>query len=308
MRNATVSVIIPCFNRAGMIGDAIRSALEQTHPPTEVIVVDDGSTDDSLAVARSFGPQVHTLHQENAGAAAARNTGIAAATGEFVAFLDSDDLWKPSKLERQLALFEARPHLSLVHSLVEWGDGFPPGYGPRAEAAAHYPDDEDGWARLFCSAVMYTPCVMVRGSVLRRTGGFDVDLHYWEDMNLWLRAALHGPVGLVKERLVVLRRGPEPGGRSRVFMLPVYWYRSYSRALAAARPGIPEDEYRRCRDHLREKLDRHMVGAYWDRNPKALRRLCLSAILHGPRRWKALAYLAASILPRRADPSSSRRE
>jgi len=193
-----VSVIIPCFNRAWMIGDAIRSALDQTHPPSEVIVVDDGSTDDSLDVARSFGPRVHSLHQENAGAAAARNTGLAAATGEFVAFLDSDDLWKPVRIERQLELFKTRPHLSVVHSLVEWGEGFPPGYGPRAEATAHYPDHDDDWARLFCSAVMYTSCVMVRRSALRRTGGFDADLYYWEDMNLWLRAALLGPLGLLK--------------------------------------------------------------------------------------------------------------
>ncbi|TVP43879.1 MAG: glycosyltransferase family 2 protein [Gemmatimonadales bacterium] len=300
MKDATISVIIPCYNRAGMIGDAIQSSLDQTHSPSEVIVVDDGSTDDSLAVARSFGPPVRTLHQENAGPAAARNAGIEAASGEFVAFLDSDDLWKPAKLERQIELFEAMPHLAVVHTLVDWGDGFPSGHGPRVEASAHYPDENDDWARLFCSAVMYTPTVMVHRSVLRRTGRFDVDLQYWEDMNLWLRAAIHGPVGLVRERLAILRRGPYPDGRSPLSMLPVYWYRSYARALSVARSTLGSEEYRRCRAHLRDTLDRHMVGAHWDGNPKAVRRLCLPAMRHGPRRLKALAYLVASILPQGA--------
>jgi len=299
MSDLTTSVIIPCYNRAEMLREAIQSALDQTCPPLEVIVVDDGSTDNSAAVAKSFGPPVRTLRQANAGAAAARNAALDVAKGEFVAFLDSDDLWKPEKLEVQLAAFEARPHLSLVHSLVEWGEGFPDGYGTRAEANAHYPDEGDDWTRLFRDAVMYTPCVMARRSVLERAGPFHVDLHYWEDMNLWLRAALHGPVGLVQERLVVLRRRPSADGRSPSPWLPVHWSRAYSRALASARETIGPEEYRRCRSYLREQQNRRMHDAFWDRNLEAMRHLCVPVLRHGPGRWKALAFLALSVLPER---------
>ena len=102
----SVSVVIPCFNNERYVGAAIESVLSQTFPPPEAIVIDDGSTDSSAAVVARF-PSVTLMRQENAGAGAARNAGIARAVGEFIALLDADDLWAPTKLEVQVAALAA---------------------------------------------------------------------------------------------------------------------------------------------------------------------------------------------------------
>jgi hypothetical protein len=115
----TVSVVIPTFNSARYLREAIRSVLEQTHRVLELIVVDDGSTDTSVATASRFGAPVRVLRRAHAGIGASRNVGIAEAQGEFVALLDADDVWEPSKLARQLALFEAEPDLDIVFGGVE---------------------------------------------------------------------------------------------------------------------------------------------------------------------------------------------
>lgn len=115
----TVSVVIPTFNRAAMLGDAVRSVLEQTRPADEIIVVDDGSTDDTRRVVEGFGASVRCLRQENRGVSAARNAGIEAARGSLIAFLDSDDLWQPFKLELELAVLDERPRVGLVCSEFE---------------------------------------------------------------------------------------------------------------------------------------------------------------------------------------------
>src|SRR5690242_14976762 len=112
----SVSVIIPTYNRARFVGEAVASALAQTLPPLEVIVVDDGSTDDTAdVVARLNDPRVVYLRQENAGPATARNTGVEAARGDLIALLDSDDRWLPRKLELQVPLFEGDGKIGLVY-------------------------------------------------------------------------------------------------------------------------------------------------------------------------------------------------
>jgi glycosyltransferase involved in cell wall biosynthesis len=109
-----VSVVIPCYNSEAYLRETIDSAVNQTHPPREVIVVDDGSTDGSASVAEAYGDPVRVIRQENQRQAAARNRGIEEARGDFVAFLDADDLWHPEKLERQLPCFE--PGVVCVHN------------------------------------------------------------------------------------------------------------------------------------------------------------------------------------------------
>ena len=101
-----VSAIIPTYNRAHLVTEAIDSVLAQTYPHIEVIVVDDGSTDDTMARLAPYGSRIRVIRQENAGPAAARNKGIAASSGGLVAFLDSDDLWLPAKIERQVRLLQ----------------------------------------------------------------------------------------------------------------------------------------------------------------------------------------------------------
>jgi len=120
-----VSCIIPVYNGERFVAEAIASVLAQTHQPVEVIVVDDGSTDATPDVVRAFGSSVQYLQQPNAGPPAARNVGIRAARGEFIGFLDADDRWRPEKLARQLALFDAEPELGCCLTLVRlfWEDG-----------------------------------------------------------------------------------------------------------------------------------------------------------------------------------------
>lgn len=120
--NPLLSCIVPVFNGERYLAEALDSIIAQDYRPMEIIVVDDGSTDGTAEVAARYGDAVTYLSQPNAGPAAARNTGIKAAKGEFIAFLDADDLWVTDKLERQFARFEARPELGVcvAHSQNFW--------------------------------------------------------------------------------------------------------------------------------------------------------------------------------------------
>ena len=118
MGNQLISCIVPVFNGERYLGDAIESICQQTYQKFEIIVIDDGSTDGTAAVARQYGHRIRYLRQLNAGTGAARNLGLAAAQGEFIAFLDADDLWHPEKLERQMARFEARHELDYCLAYV----------------------------------------------------------------------------------------------------------------------------------------------------------------------------------------------
>ncbi len=111
-----VSVIIPCFNAAEFVAATIESVLRQTRPAAEILAIDDGSTDETLAVLAGFGDRIRVLRKKNGGPATARNVGIRHATGDYLAFLDSDDLWEEDKLARQLAEFEAHPETGLLFS------------------------------------------------------------------------------------------------------------------------------------------------------------------------------------------------
>ena len=118
-----VSVVVPTFNRAELIQETIESVLRQTAPAHEIIVVDDGSTDSTCAVVRAYGDRVVLLNDDHRSAAAARNRGLARATGDWIAFLDSDDVWTPTKLEKQLQYLDRHPQCGFVHTgYYEFGD------------------------------------------------------------------------------------------------------------------------------------------------------------------------------------------
>ena len=118
-----VSVVVPTYNRAELIQEAIESVLRQTTPVHEIIVVDDGSTDSTCELVRSYGDRVVLLRHDRRGPAAARNRGLARATGDWIAFLDSDDVWTPTKLEKQLQYLDRHPECGFVHTgYYEFGD------------------------------------------------------------------------------------------------------------------------------------------------------------------------------------------
>lgn len=199
-----VSAVIPVYNGAAYVADAIRSVLAQTYPRVECVVVDDGSTDGTAAVVRDFGDRVRYLRQANGGVSSARNAGVAAARGEFVAFLDADDLWRPEKLERQMGLFRERPDLGLAYSAVEVVNE---GLEPIGTMAA-----PEGSVALRNTLLMELPIMAITmtavlpARVVREVGGFDERLSTSADMDFSCRVAGRYPVARVVEALALYRQ------------------------------------------------------------------------------------------------------
>lgn len=206
-----VSVVIPNHNRAALLGGAIRSALLQDPGPLEVLVCDDGSTDESREVVSAIGdPRVQWLPgPASGGPSRPRNRGIEAAQGDFVAFLDSDDSWLPGKLAAQLDLIDSGSHAACSTNALRWipraGDGAGPPVNldalPRLLDAL--PESADVLAMLRRNLVV-TSSMLVRTDILRRTGGFpDSSSQVFEDYVAWLRVAHFGTIGLLDEPFVV---------------------------------------------------------------------------------------------------------
>ena len=209
-----VSLIIATFNHARFLGAAIDSALAQTLGAVDVVVVDDGSTDDTPAVLARYAGRVRVLRQPNRGLAAARNAGLAAARGTYVAFLDADDVMAPTKLAAQLEMLERSPTIGWTYcdvlietvatrTTVTASERF--GYGARAL---------DGW--LFPELIHgnFIPAIapMIRRTALDAAGGFDERLTALEDWDMWLRLSLIAEARYTPAVLVTYRI--RPGGMS----------------------------------------------------------------------------------------------
>lgn len=178
-----VSVVIPSYNSAPYVGDAVRSALAQTHPPDQIIVVNDGSTDDTDAVLAPFAEQITVVRQANAGLPAARNAGLRVATGDWVGFLDADDAWHPQKLELQLCAAATAPDVGLIGTAAY---GFPIEHPPRIDGLR--PLEHIPRRRLLTRNWFTASSVIVRRDVVRAVGDFDPMLPNAEDWDYWQRA------------------------------------------------------------------------------------------------------------------------
>lgn len=205
----TCSVIVPAFNAERYVGQAIESALAQTHSDTEVIVVDDGSTDATASVIKRFGPQVRCIQQRQSGPAAARNTAVRAANGDYIALLDADDYWLPRRLERMIACLESRPSIGFATSnaFLVYGDTASPDlyYGrlPRCHFRNH---DQAFWITQY--NFVFTSTV-VRKRLFEKYGDFDGLTSPSEDWDLWTRFLIGGEtVTLVPEVLAYYRIRP----------------------------------------------------------------------------------------------------
>jgi|GEM_PF-768452 len=225
----TFSVIIPTYNRESQVPDAVRSALEQTLKPFEIIVIDDGSTDRTADALAAFGSAIRYIKTENGGVSAARNRGILEAKGEWIAFLDSDDTWHPSKLERQLdCATRTSAKVCFCVSRDESGDAIDdinlmdPDLSAGSER--YYPA---GDCRLFKHPRHpFLQSMMVKKSALLRAGVFDESLKVAEDTKLIYGLALDFGYAVVNERHVNICREREGPGLSDT-MDPVSAYKRY---------------------------------------------------------------------------------
>jgi GT2 family glycosyltransferase len=190
-----ISVVIPTFNRCELLRRALLSVFSQTLLPTEVTVIDDGSTDDTQAMVNNEFPAVNYYRQENCGVSSARNLGIHHATGDWLAFLDSDDEWLPEKLSRQTVALAANPESKVCHTEELWIRN-----GVRVNPAKHYAK-KGGWIFTHCLPLcaMSPSTVMIHRSVFTDIGLFDTNLPACEDYDLWLRITANYPVFLIEE-------------------------------------------------------------------------------------------------------------
>ena len=214
--------MIPVYNGAAFLREAVDSVLAQTYQPLELIVVDDGSTDSSPEVISSYGSRLKSIRQANAGVAQARNTGIDASRGEFIAFLDQDDWWLPDKTRCQVELFLADPHVGLVHTSVIPCRRNAPACAQSAYRTSRSAELQgDCYQRLLFGNGITNSSVMIRKSLLATTGQFDTSLggNTVQDYDLWLRFAKSHRLGFIPVELTVHRLHPGQGTWDRRAML-----------------------------------------------------------------------------------------
>ncbi len=192
-----ISVIITTYNRSFFVKRAIDSVLSQTTPAYEIIVIDDGSSDDTGEILKEYEGEIKTIYQDNQGVSAARNRGVDLSRGDWIAFLDSDDIWHNKKLQIQSLFHKKNPLTLFSHTNEIWIRD-----GKRVSQKKRHkkPNGDCFYENLdFCKISPST--VMINKKLLKECGGFDEDLLICEDYDLWLRVLKKEPVGLIEESL-----------------------------------------------------------------------------------------------------------
>ena len=253
--NPLVSVIIPTYDRIALLMEAIASVRAQRYAPIELIIVDDGSTDGTAERLRSE-HDVRLLCIDHTGCpGAVRNAGVAAAAGDHLAFLDSDDLWMPDKLTVQMEALAASPDIPIVHCRERWlRDG-------RTVSQAGQRHRRAG--RLFADAVrkciIGPSTVLLRRAVLDAVGGFREDLQIAEDYELWLRVTARYPVAYCDQPLVTKRAGHGDQLSARYAQIERFRIDALAPLVAADRWAEPERSI--ARQELARKCRIHAAGA-----------------------------------------------
>ena len=202
-KRPTVSVIIPTYNRGWILREAIDSVLTQEFTDYELIVVDDGSTDDTCEILDTYGRQITVLRQSNQGVSAARNRGIAASRAQLIAFLDSDDIWLPQKIDRQVRFFRSNPDALIVQTEETWVRN-----GVRVNPKKRHQKYSGLIFEPSLALCLVSPsAVMIRKSLFDTVGLFNERLPACEDYDLWLRVSHRYPIYLIDEPLIIKRGG-----------------------------------------------------------------------------------------------------
>ncbi|MDW8107637.1 MAG: glycosyltransferase [Armatimonadota bacterium] len=201
-----VSVLIPSYNHARFLPAALQSVFDQTYTDYEIVVVDDGSTDGSVELLRSYGDRIRLFTQQNRGTYPTLNRCIAESRGEYLAILNSDDLWAPTKLEKQVAFLDAHPQVGLVHTGGHFIDA-------EGRILSHnplgFPWPRTPTGNIIELLVRYNRIVpssaVLRRECFERVGGFREDLYGLGDWEMWLRVALEYDIGYIDEPLTLYR-------------------------------------------------------------------------------------------------------
>lgn len=305
-RTPVVSVVIPCYNQAHYLGEAIESARRQTHPDVEIIVVDDGSKDNTLEVARSY-QGVRAVAQANQGQGAARNRGLEHATGAYVVFLDSDDRLLPQAFEIALELFDAHPDCAFVTGRCLWigADGNRGNVVPKPLIL------ENHYVHLLQHNFIWAPAsVMFRTAVVRGAGGFATTVSGAEDYDLYLRIAREHRILCHESPVAEYRQHDTATSRNSRLMLSSTvkvirrqrrWVKGDPRAERAWRQGLRhwQEAYG---GPLVNTMRRQVRAREWQRAMAAMLTLCQyypSGLLHHASR--KLYRLSSGYRPERPD-------
>lgn len=291
-----ISVIMPCYNSAATILDAIASVRAQTFAAWELIIIDDGSRDDSAAVARSVAdPRIHVLAQENRGSAAARNTGLAAARGAYICFLDSDDAWDPGFLDTMHRALADRDDAVLAY--CGWQNtGITGGRGK-----PFIPPDYDSLDR---AEVLLGGCrwpihaALVRREAIDRAGGFDGSLQASVDYDLWLRVAPQGRLVLVPKVLAYYQHHEGVQITKNRLRVALNHLRAQEKFLDQNPGAVARLGRARIRELVTGELLRRAYACYWDRDLPAARALFRKVMRAGYGRPGDWLHMLPALLPR----------
>ena len=245
-KNPLVSVILPTYNRGWILTEAIDSVLAQDYQDYELIVVDDGSTDNTREILDVYGQDIIVLRQANNGVSAARNRGIAAAGGQLVAFLDSDDLWLPRKLSRQVDFFKLNPDAVINQTEEIWIRN-----GVRVNPKDRHRKPSGMIFERSLELCLVSPsAVMIQKTLFDAVGVFDENLPACEDYDLWLRIGCRYPVHLIDTPLII-KRGGHGDQLSKAPGLDKFRIRSLEKIIESGR--LTESQYRAAVYNLHDK-------------------------------------------------------
>lgn len=199
-----ISVVIPTYNRYGVLKRAIHSVLAQTHKPKEIIIIDDGSNDKTSQIIKEF-PQINYYYQENAGVSSARNLGIKYSKSKWIAFLDSDDEWHKDKLQEHIFFHKQHPQVLMSYTDEKW---------MRDDKEVKLPKKfHKVGGEIFCECLSHCiiapSATLISKDLLDDIGDFDESLEVCEDYDLWLRVAIQNSIGLIDKKLITKYGGSE---------------------------------------------------------------------------------------------------
>ena len=265
MSRTMISVIIPTYNRAHLLPRALDSILSQSCLPNEIIVVDDGSTDDTSVLMTSVYPEIIFIQQSNTGVSYTRNVGIKRASGDWIAFLDSDDVWLPEKLEVQMNALYKNPELKICHTNEIWIRN-----GTRVNPKKKH-ERFGGWIFQKCLPLccISPSSVIIHKSIFNEVGLFDDSLLVCEDYDLWLRITARNPV-LYIEKPLIRKYGGHNDQLSRK-----YWgmdrFRIKSLEKIIYSKELSESDENAAKKILTEKIHIFIQGAQKRGNKKKVR-------------------------------------